>query len=50
VSEELKAAGAKYLDEPLVHDGNFITSRKPNDLPLFIDSILETLGRSRHAA
>lgn len=50
VSEELKTAGARYLDQPLVRDGNFITSRSPNDLPRFIDSILETLGRSRRAA
>ena len=50
VSEELKAAGARYLDEPLVRDGNFITSRNPSDLPRFIDAILETLGRSRRAA
>lgn len=50
VGEELKAAGAQYVDEPLVRDGNFITSRNPNDLPRFIDSILETLGANRHAA
>jgi protease I len=49
VSEELKAAGARYLDEPLVRDGNLITSRNPDDLPHFIDGILETLGRSRRA-
>jgi protease I len=50
VGEELKAAEARYLDEPLVRDRNFITSRNPNDLPRFIDGILETLGRSRRAA
>lgn len=49
VGEELKAAGARYLDEPLVRDRTFITSRTPSDLPVFIDAILETLGRSRRA-
>jgi protease I len=45
VGEELRAAGANYVDEEVVTDGNFITSRQPGDLPSFIDKILETLGR-----
>lgn len=50
VAEELKAAGALYLDEPPVRDRTFITSCTPSRLPVFIDTILETLGRSRRAA
>lgn len=45
VGEELKAAGADYVDEEVVSDGNLITSRHPGDLPAFIDKMLETLGR-----
>jgi protease I len=45
VGEELKAAGADYVDEDVVTAGNFITSRHPGDLPSFIDKMLETLRR-----
>jgi protease I len=43
VASELDAAGAHYLDQEVVTDGNFISSRNPGDLPVFIDTMLETL-------
>ncbi|MHA1266820.1 MAG: DJ-1/PfpI/YhbO family deglycase/protease [Candidatus Helarchaeota archaeon] len=39
VAQELKEAGAIYLDEPVVVDKNLITSRKPKDLPKFLEAI-----------
>lgn len=39
VAPELKAAGAEYVDEPVVVDSNLITSRKPADLPAFVEAI-----------
>ncbi|MEW6764197.1 MAG: type 1 glutamine amidotransferase domain-containing protein [Pseudomonadota bacterium] len=44
VAEELREAGAHYVDEPVVLDGQLITSRQPADLPSFIAAILKTLG------
>lgn len=35
MSDELKEAGAAYHDQPVVRDGNLITSRIPDDIPLF---------------
>ena len=35
IREELEEAGANYVDEALVVDGNLITSRVPGDLPVF---------------
>jgi protease I len=35
--------GVHVKDEPVVRDGNWITSRKPDDLPLFSDALLQTL-------
>ncbi len=32
-------AGATWLDEPLVHDGNLVTSRGPQDLKQFVAAI-----------
>lgn len=45
VGQELEDAGANYVDEPLVIEGNFITSRQPDDLPKFIDAIRDRLQR-----
>lgn len=43
VGSELEEAGADYVDQELVTDGNLITSRQPDDLPVFIGKMLETL-------
>lgn len=36
-------AGGNYVDEPVVIDGNLITSRHPEDLPAFTTAIIEAL-------
>lgn len=41
---DLRNAGAHWVDEEVVLDGNLITSRKPDDLPAFSRAILEALG------
>ena len=46
VAVDLKNAGAKWVDEPVVRDGNLITSRKPADLPRFNEAIIEALRAS----
>jgi protease I len=43
VAVDLKNAGADWTDEPLVQDGNLITSRKPADLPRFNKAIIEAM-------
>ena len=45
VAVDLKNAGANWVDEPLVQDGNVITSRKPADLPRFNKAIIEALDK-----
>jgi protease I len=44
VADELKAAGADYRDEEVVVDGNLITSRRPSDIPAFVDRMFGALG------
>jgi len=44
VAVDLKNAGAEWVDEPVVRDGNIITSRKPADLPKFSKAITEALA------
>jgi protease I len=43
VAIDLKNAGAIWVDEQVVRDGNIITSRKPADLPKFNKAIIEAL-------
>jgi protease I len=44
VRKVMQNAGANYIDEPLVVDGNLITSRRPGDLAIFTTAILSRLG------
>lgn len=41
--DDVKNAGAKYVDEECVVDGNLITARKPDDLPAFCVAILKAI-------
>jgi len=41
---DLRQAGAEVEDEPVVVDGNWITSRNPDDLELFSAKLIEALG------
>ena len=43
IKDDIKNAGAEYIDAECVVDGNLITSRKPDDLPAFCSAILKAL-------
>jgi protease I len=43
IKTDLINAGARWVDDEVVEDGNLITSRKPDDLPAFCDAILRQL-------
>ncbi|RLG02478.1 MAG: protease [Thaumarchaeota archaeon] len=45
VRDDLVNAGAIYVDEPAVRDGNIITARVPDDLPEFCRLIIDFLSR-----
>jgi protease I len=45
IKDDLINAGAKYVDEEVVRDGNLITSRKPDDLPAFCREMIEALAK-----
>jgi len=42
---DLRNAGATWVDEEVVVDGNLVTSRKPDDLPAFNSELLELFAR-----
>ena len=43
IRDDLVNAGAKWVDEAVVVDNNLITSRKPDDLPVFMRTVVQTL-------
>ncbi len=43
IKDDLINAGAQWVDEPVVIDRNQVTSRRPDDLPLFCESIIELM-------
>lgn len=46
IRTDLKNAGAEWVNEEVVQDGNLITSRTPDDLPAFCRTIIGTLQQA----
>lgn len=46
IKDDIKNAGANYIDEDVVVDGNLITSRVPDDLPAFMRNIIALLQKT----
>lgn len=47
---DLKNAGAHWVDEEAVRDGNLVTSRKPDDIPAFSRELIRLINESRAGA
>lgn len=45
VEVDLRNAGAEWVDEPVVIDKEFITSRRPEDIPEFTRAVISALER-----
>jgi protease I len=43
IIQDIKNAGAEFVDQEVVEDGNLISSREPADLPAFITASLRKL-------
>jgi protease I len=48
IRTDLRNAGAEVVDEEVVIDGQFTTSRSPADLPAFCMAIVEQFAKSEH--
>ena len=42
--DDVRNAGADWVDEEVVVDGNLITSRNPDDLPAFVEALEDALS------
>jgi protease I len=49
IKDDVSNAGGKYIDAEVVRDGNLITSRKPDDLPAFMQSIIQAAREAKPA-
>jgi protease I len=49
IQDDIRNAGGHWEDREVVEDGNWVTSRKPDDLPAFTRCMLALFGRSREA-
>jgi protease I len=50
IKDDVINAGAQYADAEVVRDGNLITSRKPDDLPAFLATILQAARERKPVA
>lgn len=44
IRDDLRNAGANWVDQEVVQDGNLISSRRPDDLPAFCRTIIAALS------
>src|SRR2546429_1151177 len=49
IKDDVSNAGGKYVDQEVVRDGNIITSRKPDDLPAFMQAIIQAVREAKPA-
>jgi protease I len=50
IAIDIKNAGGRYVDRPVVEDGCVITARKADDVPHFAAAILKALGNLQPAS
>src|ERR1700688_2104899 len=49
IKDDVINAGAHYVDAEVVRDGNLITSRKPDDLPAFMQALFQAVREGKPA-
>jgi protease I len=48
IQTDLKNAGVNWVDEEVVVDNGFVTSRSPDDLPAFNQKMIEEIAQTAH--
>ncbi len=47
IQDDVRNAGGRWLDRKVVEDGNWVTSRQPDDLPAFNRQMISLFSKSR---
>src|SRR5258705_12655053 len=50
IQDDIRNAGGNWVDQAMVEDGNWVTSRQPSDMPAFIRGMIALFSRSAAAA
>ena len=50
IQDDLRNAGAKWLDKEVVRDGNWVSSRQPTDIPAFNREMVSLFGEPKARA
>jgi protease I len=50
LQDDIRNAGGTWIDQEVVEDGNWISSRKPDDIPAFNDRMIEVMSRKVQAS
>lgn len=50
LQDDIRNAGGEWVDQQVVRDGNWVSSRKPDDLPAFNQAVLELLAAHQQQA
>src|SRR6516162_5658504 len=50
IKDDVLNAGGSYVDAEVVRDKNLITSRKPDDLPAFMQAVIQAAREAKPAA
>ena len=45
IKDDIVNAGAEYVNEPVVVDGNLVTSRTPEDLPQWLPALIDVIEK-----
>jgi protease I len=43
IIQDIRNAGAEFVDQEVVEDGNLVSSRQPADIPAFVEASLKKL-------
>ena len=50
IQDDIRNAGGKWIDQEVVEDGNWVTSRQPDDLPAYNKAMIALFSRGAAAA
>ena len=50
IQDDVRNSGANWVDQEVIQDKNWVSSRKPDDIPAFNKKMLEVFGESRSRA
>ena len=46
IADDIKNAGGNWIDKEVIQDGNWVSSRQPDDIPAFNAAMLELFGEA----